>query len=546
VHDADLLAVSLTELDRRGWSLDAYLSSKKVPPDSVVVSLVAASRVRAAERPAASDEFRSRLQHRLAARFQADADRRARLSRMSTLGRIARALTGQLVAPAALTVFALAGAGVMTASSMSHPQSALYPVKAALERVLLGTAVTPHEKIGVRLRLATSRLSEAAEEIRDGHLPAASTLLGDFDRQVAAAQRISGADNQVASLSVVSVGRELALLQSERNRVASKMFGSVLVSNSTATGAAPIAIAAAKLSNAQPGLLSNTQPAPLGSATVIGPLTVAPQATAVAAASTENTSFAAETSRANALSESSQLVFLLLTQVREGDGDAALATARQYASVLQSLSSSSADVINVLRDERETLTAAIPDAPSSTLNALSLALSCVDDALATTLAGPMRLSLPTVPTIVSAPLGASSISPRASSSGDGAPSAPSVQGKVAPPDPNGSDAAPANGSAYGAAGIPNDAPSRPPQTIGRPGGPIGLPVAPIRLPKPVGVVPSPPASLGHPAGPPSVVGNPLVGLPAIVRARARVAAPHKVAGKLHYKVARRPHSKIGK
>jgi hypothetical protein len=414
----------------------------------------------------------------------------------------------------------------MTASETARPQAVLYPVKAAEERVLLATAITPDEKLGIRLRFATSRLSEAAEQIREGHLPVATTLLSEFDRDIAVAQSIGVVESQeAAGPSIVSAGRQVTLLKGERNRVAAKMFVAPVEPESPDVGPRPLAVDPSKLGATQAGVVDLNQAGPLeAAATSANPLALVSQAKAVAAASASGPSLTAESRRASALSESSQLVFLLVTQVREGDGDAALATAREYASVLQSLSSSSSEVADVLRVERDTLSSAIIDAPKSTLSALSLALSCVDDALAVDPVYPARISLPGEPNADGDSTRTTADPQPLADLSAGATTAPIVPSKVVP----------------AGRGGPIAVPTRRPQDIGQPAGLIGAPGGPITLPRPDGITATPPQSpgVGHPAGPPTLNGKPTVTASVRARAPARILAHKHVAGKQRSRITK--------
>jgi hypothetical protein len=384
VRDADVLAVSLDDLDQRNWDLNSYLITKKHLPDSVVMSLVAADRLRGAPQPVASSEFRERLRHRLATQIQTDAIDRVQERKPSVWRRVIQLLAGSMVAPIAVAVVAFAGAGVLTASSAARPSTALYPVKVGLERLQLAAAMTPTEKIGIRLQIATSRLTEASAETRIGDLMGATRLLREFDVELAAAQAdvVRGGVPTQASPVVLSVDRQMAVLESERNRIAGRSI-EPSVAPTTSVSRVPIVADPAKLGSGSVASTNTTVSSASASNAVSNDANVLmPSSTAVAASSVTQPARVADSVSGAPLSQSSQLVFLLLTQVREGDGDAALATAWQYGTVLEWISPSDDGAADALRAERASLVLARVDAPYSARSALDLALSYVDDALA--------------------------------------------------------------------------------------------------------------------------------------------------------------------
>jgi hypothetical protein len=424
-----------------------------------------------------------------------------------------------MVAPVAAAMVAIGGAGVLTASSTASPSAALYPVKVGLEDLQRAIALTPSEKIGIGLQIATTRLTEASFESRTGDLTGASTLLSEFDAELAATRAMvarSGVTTPASTL-VLSVDREMALLESERNRVAGR---SLMTAPAVEPSASPIALDPAKLIPSASVAHSPTT-ATADSTELRGTSDQLPVATAVAGTQLNQPTRVDDFDVGPSLGQSSQLVFLLLTQVREGDGDAALATARQYGAVLDSVSPS-LGAADALRSERTSLAAALVDASPATRNALDLALSYVDDSLALGTAPVESGASPSLP-VSNVPISA----PSHSANPSPAPSSASAPGQKT-----------LTGAANGVTGpsmpLSSGAPTHRPQTIGKPVLPVGggLPL-PITIPAPGGVTNAP-----RPILPVAHAPNPVMSMPIISRAPARLVPPKRVLGKSHGKIGK--------
>jgi hypothetical protein len=319
----------------------------------------------------------------------------------------------------------------------------------------------------------------------------------------------------------------MAVLESERNRVA----------ESTGSTAPPPAMSAAQLaadpaklapnaSGALPPTTSFANSPDLSGATMLMPV-----ATAVAGNQLTQPARMDDSVAVPPLGQSAQLVFLLLTQVREGDGDAALTTARFYGTVLDAVAPS-LGAADALRAERASLALALVDAPPSTRTALDLALNYVDDALAL---GPAAISPGTSPTLL---VGDAPIPGPSHLASPSPASAVSTSSGSSGPNPligvnNGvtGTAVPTLNSA------PASVPTHRPQTIGKPSLPVGGgPSLPVTVPGAGGGAIAP--RVGAPGAPATHVVNPIVSMPVIARAPARVVPPKRVPTKSHGKIGK--------
>jgi hypothetical protein len=358
LHDADLLAVSLTDLDRGGYKLNDYLSAKKDLPDAVVMSLIAADRIRLAPRPFPSDEFRARSRNQFVSVIQQQANKRPLAPLQSITRRLRGIVLGPAFGPVAAVLLSASGAGAWSASMMARPNSVLYPAKVAAEQLQLAAAVTPDERAEISISIATARLVEADVELKAGNVSLAAVLLSQVDREFSEALAIVAAQPEriVGNPVLAQLDRRLTVLRSERDQTGALVAtGTLVAANSTDSVGGAVADAA--------------------SANVIA----SAQSTVVASASTSSQTVRSDV--AASLDESVRLCRLLVAQAQAADPNAALATAISYAAVVHGLSTSDNNVVATLQREREALTAVLPTTTTSTSGAIRLALSALDDVL---------------------------------------------------------------------------------------------------------------------------------------------------------------------
>jgi hypothetical protein len=382
VRDANLLAVSLAELDGRDWDLNSYLLTKKDLPDSIVMCLVAANRMRQAPRPTVSDTFRAGSRTRFVAQIQSEALEWPAESGASILRRITRRILGPVLVPLAAALLAVGGAAAWDGSSSARPGSTLYPLKVATEQLQLVAALTPSEQLGVRVRIAADRLVEADAEARSGHTSAAQALLHQFDDEFGAARAVLlGEGPQIGGEPLVArLNQQLSVLASERDRVAgynappaaSGSLAATSPSDSTLDLAAAVpasdgdvgAVAVTKSSAAQ----SNSSSASSTSPTVVA-----------AVSSTQVPSGSADLS--DNLARSVELVRVIESEAIAGDAVSSYATAHDYATIVRSIQITSRSVMATLQQEHASLVACEADAPALTDGAVQLAANAVADAL---------------------------------------------------------------------------------------------------------------------------------------------------------------------
>ncbi len=364
MHDADLLAVSLADLDRGGYKLNEYLSAKKDLPDSVTMSLIAADRIRLAPRPFPSDEFRARSRGRFVALVQKQANRRSGSPLQTVTRRIRGIVLGPALGPVAAVLLSASGAGAWSASLMARPNSVLYPAKIAAERLQLAVAVTPEEKAEICISIAAERLVEADAELKAGNASLAAVLLSQFDQEYSEARAMVAAQPEyvVGNPQVVQLDRRLSALRSIRDQAGALVAtGTIVVANSADSVTGAIA-----QGTTAPGT-------PVGTNSLVAPSTVV--------ASDATSSQTVRSDVAAMLDGSKRLCRILIAQAQAGDAHSALATAGSYAAVVHELSTSDNNVAETLQLERGALDAALPTATTATSGAIRLALSSLDDVL---------------------------------------------------------------------------------------------------------------------------------------------------------------------
>lgn len=128
----------------------------------------------------------------------------AQESNVVPLRRVGRQVGRHAVAAMVAVSTLAGGSGVAAASSDALPGEVLYPVKRAVEQVMLTAAWTPTAEARVQAQLAARRLTEVELLLAGGASPqSVAPLLSEYDQHVAA----------VEDLAVTSAAVEVAVLE---------------------------------------------------------------------------------------------------------------------------------------------------------------------------------------------------------------------------------------------------------------------------------------------------------------------------------------------